>query len=245
MLNFSPWNQLLQEYVNDQGLVDYARWQQEAEGALSDWLKSLRKVSLEELSTDDQLALLINLYNALTIQQVLAAYPIDSICPKILGIPNWLAFWRFFSRTVFAMNGTALSLNTIEHGILRKQFKEPRIHFALVCASMGCPVLRNEAYLPDIVEAQLETDANNFIHNTDKVLFDADGGILYCSKIFQWYEKDFLKVADSIPAYIGQYLTEYPEVAQAMAVQYLPYSWELNQQKGKDRDSSRPQRTSA
>ena len=110
-------------------------------------------MSLEELSTDDQLALLINLYNALTIQQVLAAYPIDSICPKILGIPNWLAFWRFFSRTVFAMNGTALSLNTIEHGILRKQFKEPRIHFALVCASMGCPVLRNEAYLPDIVEA--------------------------------------------------------------------------------------------
>ena len=120
MLNFSPWNQLLQEYVNDQGLVDYARWQQEAEGALSDWLKSLRKVSLEELSTDDQLALLINLYNALTIQQVLAAYPIDSICPKILGIPNWLAFWRFFSRTVFAMNGTALSLNTIEHGIFEE-----------------------------------------------------------------------------------------------------------------------------
>jgi len=230
MLNFSPWNQLLQEYVNDRGQVDYARWQQEAEGALSDWLKSLRKVNLEELPTDDKLALLINLYNALTIQQVLATYPIDSICPTILGVPNWLAFWRFFNRQVFDLKGTPLSLNAIEHGILRKQFKEPRLHFALVCASMGCPLLRNEAYLPDIVEAQLETDANNFIHNTDKVLFDQDSGILYCSKIFKWYAKDFLLVADSIPAYIGQYLTEYPEVSRALAVQYLPYCWDLNRQ---------------
>jgi hypothetical protein len=233
MLNFSPWNQLLQEYVNDRGQVDYARWQQEAEGALGDWLKSLRAVSLEELPTDDQLALLINLYNALTIQQVLATYPITSICPKILEIPNWLAFWRFFNRKVFDLKGTPLSLNVIEHGILRQQFKEPRIHFALVCAAMGCPLLRNEAYLPDIVEAQLETDTNNFIHNTDKVLFDQDSGILYCSKIFKWYAKDFLQVADSIPAYISQYLTEYPEVSQAIAVQYLPYSWDLNRQGSK------------
>ncbi len=236
MLNFSPWNQLLQEYVNDQGLVDYARWQQEAEGALGDWLKSLRKVELESLPSDDKLALLINLYNALAIRQVLAAYPIDSICPTVLGIPNWLAFWRFFSRTVFEINGTPFSLNAIEHGLLRKQFKEPRIHFALVCASIGCPLLRNEAYLPDIVEAQLETDANNFIHNTDKVLFDADSGMLYCSKIFKWYAKDFLQIADSIPAYIGQYLTEYPEVSQSLAVQYLPYGWDLNQQSRKDKN---------
>jgi hypothetical protein len=230
MLNFKPWNQLLQAYVNDRGQVDYRRWQQEAEGALSDWLKSLRPIDLEQLTPDARLALLINLYNALTIQQVLTAYPIGSVCPTVLGIPNWLAFWRFFSRPIFELNGKPLSLNAIEHGMLRKQFKEPRIHFALVCASMGCPVLRNEAYLPDIVEAQLETDANNFIHNTDKVLFDPDSGILYCSKIFKWYEQDFLQVAASIPAYIGQYLTEYPEVSQALAIQYLPYSWGLNQQ---------------
>ena len=231
MLNFTPWNRLLQEYVNDQGLVDYRRWQQEAEGALGDWLKSFRAIDLETLSGEERLALLINLYNALTIQQVLAAYPIDSICPRFLGIPNWWFFWRFFSRAVIELNNRPLSLNDIEHGILRQQFREPRIHFALVYASLGCPVLRNEAYLPEIVEAQLETDANNFIHNSDKVRFDSASGILYCSKIFKWYEKDFLQKATSVPGYIGQYLTEYPEVSEVLAVQYLPYSWELNQQK--------------
>ncbi len=230
MLNFTPWNQLLQEYVNDQGLVDYRRWQQEAEGALGDWLKSLRSVDLEQLPPEDKLALLINLYNALTIQQVLAAYPLPSVCPTFLGVPNWWAFWRFFRRPVFEMNSRSLSLDGIEHGILRQEFQEPRIHFALVCASMGCPVLRNEAYLPDIVEAQLETDANNFIHNPAKVMFDRDSGILYCSKIFKWYEKDFLQTAASVPAYISLYLKAYPEVSEALAVQYLPYRWALNQQ---------------
>jgi hypothetical protein len=229
MSNFTLWNQLLQEYVNDRGQVDYRRWQQEAAGALGDCLMSWQSVDLSQLSSEGQLALLINLYNALTIQQVLTVYPIDSVCPTLLGIPNWLAFWRFFSRPVVQLQGKNLSLNGIEHGLLRQQFKEPRIHFALVCASMGCPVLRNEAYWPDIVEAQLETDANNFIHNTDKVLFDADSCILYCSKIFKWYEKDFLRVAASVPAYIGQYLTEYPAAADPMVMQYLPYSWDLNQ----------------
>lgn len=229
MINFTPWNQLLQEYVNDQGQVNYRRWQRESAGALDDWLKSLRSVDLRQLSSDDKLALLINLYNALTIQRVLAVYPIESIRPTRLGIPNWLAFWRFFNRPLFQLQDQSLSLNTIEHGILRQEFKEPRIHFALVCASMGCPVLRNEAYWPDIVEAQLETDANNFIHNTDKVLFDQNSGVLYCSKLFKWYGQDFLQVAPSVPAYISQYLTEYPEVAEAEAIQYLSYSWDLNQ----------------
>jgi hypothetical protein len=229
MLNFTPWDSMLQEYVDDQGRVDYRRWQQEASGALGDWLKSLRGVALPRLASEEKLALLINLYNALVIQQVLEKYPIESIRPTVLGVPNWFAFWRFFNRPLFSLDGESVSLDNLEHDILRQEFKEPRIHFAVVCAAMGCPILRNEAYLPDIVEAQLETDANRFIHNSDKVRFESDGDILYYSKIFKWYEKDFLRVAPSVPDYIGQYLSDVPGVANPKEVIYLPYDWSLNQ----------------
>jgi hypothetical protein len=226
MLDFTPWDSMLQAYVNDQGQVDYGRWQQEAAHTLTDWLEALRPISVTNLSSEEHLALLINLYNALTIEQVLAQYPIDSIRPSLFGWPNWLGFWRFFNRPVYTLGGETLSLNTLEHQRLRPIFQEPRIHFALVCASVGCPILRNEAYLPEIVEAQLDTDAQRFINNPDKVRYNAEDGILYCSRIFKWYEKDFLQAAPSIPAYVGQYLPESPKIAE---VRYLPYDWSLNQ----------------
>ncbi|MGB5974628.1 MAG: DUF547 domain-containing protein, partial [Nodosilinea sp.] len=192
MLNFTPWNTLLQTYVDDRGRVDYARWQRQAAADLDAWLASL-PTTLDGLASEETLALFINLYNGLVIQQVLQRYPIDSVLPKVVGLPNWLAFWRFFSRSLYTLDGRAISLNNLEHDMLRPQFKDPRIHFAVVCAAVGCPILRNEAYWPDIVEAQLETDAHRFIHNPDKVLYDADGGILYCSKILKWYGEDFLQ----------------------------------------------------
>ncbi|WOD39411.1 DUF547 domain-containing protein [Nodosilinea sp. E11] len=229
MLDFTPWNSLLQTYVNDQGRVDYARWQQADLPTLEAWLDTLPN-SLDGLNSEEALALLINLYNALTIRQVLQKYPIDSILPKLLGIPNWLSFSRFFSRSVYHLDGKPLSLNGLEHDTLRPQFKEPRIHFALVCGAVGCPILRNEAYLPDIVEAQLETDAHRFIHNPDKVRYDAEAGVLYCSKILKWYGKDFLQVAPSVPDYIGAYLAPNPPLSALTKVEYLPYDWGVNRQ---------------
>ncbi len=232
MVNFTPWNALLQTYVDDQGRVDYARWQREAAPDLDAWLTSLPN-SRDGLAAEESLALLINLYNALVVQQVLARYPLDSILPKVLGIPNWLAFWRFFSRSLYRLDGQPVSLNGIEHGTLRSQFKEPRTHFALVCASGGCPILRNEAYWPDIVEAQLDTDAHRFIHNPDKVRYDAEVGVLYCSKIFKWYGEDFVRVAPSVPDYIGTYLSPSPSLSALTEIRYLAYDWSLNDQRPK------------
>jgi hypothetical protein len=91
---------------------------------------------------------------------------------------------------------------------LRKKFNEPRIHFALVCASLGCPLLRKEAYYGETVRNQLEDDAMRFINNPDKVRYEASTQTLYCSKIFKWYKKDFLQVAASIPDYIRGYLKD-------------------------------------
>jgi hypothetical protein len=191
-------------------------------------LASHRQVDLQTLDRDSAIAFLINLYNALTIQQVLQKSPLKSVRPPILGLPNWLAFLRFFSRQFYVLNGHPVSLNDIEHGILRPQFQEPRLHFALVCASEGCPLLRTEAYWPDRLTQQLAADAHRFINNPEKVRYDSDRHTLYCSKIFKWYETDFLAVADSIPAYIQPYRSDL-ELPAAVTVTYLPYSWALNQ----------------
>ena len=228
MVDFALWDELLRTYVDEVGRVAYDRWQQDAIAALDDWLESLRGTALSKFPGDEQLALLINVYNALTIRQVLDHYPIDSVFPKVWGVPNLWSFWRFFTRSLYALEEEPLSLNQIEHGILRRWFREPRIHFALVCASLGCPQLRNEAYWGDRVKTQLEEDAQRFIHNPNKVHYVGETDTLYCSKIFRWYGRDFLQVSESIPAYIGQYLPEV-RAAESLTIRYLPYDWSLNQ----------------
>lgn len=225
MLDFEPWDQLLRRYVNDRGQVDYRRWQADAT-QLEAWLDRLSSVNPALLPLSHQLALWLNLYNALTIRQILQHYPLRSIRPTLWGVPNWLSFFLFFQRSSYRLNQESYSLNRIEHAVLRPQFQDPRIHFALVCASIGCPLLRNHAYDPTIVLDQLEDDARRFIRNPDKVRYDTATGILYCSKIFKWYQQDFLQKSPSIAHYIQPYL-DVPLNLSA-PVQYLPYDWHLN-----------------
>jgi hypothetical protein len=228
MTDFAAWDSMLKRYVNDRGQVDYATWRSESYEELQTWLVSQHHIDFNTCSRHEAIAVLINLYNALTIRQVLQKYPIASIRPTFLGMSNWVAFLRFFSKSVYCLNDQTVSLNNIEHDWLRAQFSEPRIHFALVCASVGCPLLRAEAYGPEQLEAQLETDVRRFIHNEDKVRYDATKQILYCSKIFQWYKADFLAVTAAIPDYIGQYRPDL-NLPAGVTVKYLPYSWALNQ----------------
>lgn len=227
MIDFSVWDQLLKEYVNSYGQVDYRRWQLEAESELNQWLTSLSNIQVQTLSKGEMLTLLINLYNALVIAQILKKYPLQSILPTVLGIPNWLSFLQFFSKPIYRLHNQQVSLNYIEHKMLRQQWQEPRIHFALVCAAVGCPLLRNEAYQPTRINEQLEADATRFINNPDKVRYLPESNLLQCSKIFKWYEKDFLQVASSIPSYVNQYLST--TVTESVSLQYLPYDWKLNE----------------
>jgi len=227
MIDYSLWDQLLQEYVDTYGRVDYQRWQLESKKELQQWLESLSNFDDQNLTQDEQLTLLINLYNALVIAEILRRYPIQSILPTFLGIPNWLSFLRFFGRSVYTLDAQPLSLNDIEHKMLRQQWQEPRIHFALVCAAKGCPWLRNEAYDPRCIQEQLTADAKRFINNSNKVEYHPQQNLLRCSRIFKWYEKDFLQVSSSIPDYINQYLSE--PIQLPVAIRYLPYDWHLNE----------------
>lgn len=218
---------LLRRHVDGAGRVDYGAWQRQGAAELEDWLAAQRPFDPEPNSRADAMALWINLYNALVIKAVLARFPLASIRPTIAGVPNWPAFLAFFSRPVISLQGQPLSLNRIEHEILRPRFGDPRLHFALVCAAVGCPLLRPEAYRAERLEAQLEADALRFLQDPQKLRFDSASGRLHGSRIFQWYRQDFLAVAPSIAAYVGRYL---PELALPAGVRlsYLPYDWALN-----------------
>ena len=227
------WDELLQRYVDDLGRVNYRRWKAEGADVLRVWLESLADVDLADFTdADARLALWLNAYNAIALSQVLEVYPIASIRPKVLGIPNWLSFLDFFTRSNTIIGGKKYSLNQIEHAILRPEFAEPRIHFALVCAAVGCPLLRRGAYFPESVRTQLEADASRFIHNPDKVRYDAEKKTLYLSKIFKWYGEDFVKAAGSVAEYVGGYLGPEAAVGDGWAIVFLPYDWNLNRVEG-------------
>jgi hypothetical protein len=232
-IDFTIWDELLQRYVDDLGRVNYRGWKAEGAEVLRGWLESLADVDLADFTdADSRLALWLNAYNAIAISQVLEVYPIASIRPKVLGIPNWLSFLDFFTRSNSIVGGKKYSLNQIEHAILRPEFAEPRIHFALVCASVGCPLLRRGAYFPESVRTQLEADASRFIHNPDKVRYDAQKNTLYLSKIFKWYGEDFVKAAGSVAEYVGGYLGPEAAVGDGWAIVFLPYDWNLNRVDG-------------
>lgn len=228
-IDFAIWDDLLHRYVDDFGRVNYGRQKAESADVLREWLETLADLDLAGVTdADARLALWLNAYNAIAIAQVLEVYPIGSIRPKVLGIPNWLAFLDFFTRSNSTIGGKKYSLNQIEHGILRREFAEPRIHFALVCASVGCPMLRRGAYFPESVRTQLEADAWRFIKNPDRVRYDAGNKTLYLSKIFEWYGEDFVKAAGSVAGYVGGYLGSEVAVDDGWAIVFLPYDWNLN-----------------
>ncbi len=228
MMDFAVWDGLLHQYVDAQGQVDYRAWKQQQPQTLANWLAQLPAPDLNP-TRNQQLALWINLYNAFTVSAILERYPIASIRPVVLGIPNWIAFLRFFQRRAYRFANQTYSLAQIENEILRDRLQEPRIHFAIVCASIGCPLLRPEAYTPEQVEQQLEDDLGRFVNNPNKVRYDAATGTLHCSKIFKWYRRDFLTIAPSIPDYLRPYLKPEFPLSASTPIAYLPYSWNLNQ----------------
>jgi hypothetical protein len=222
---YTPWQQLLEKYVDTLGRVDYQSWKAQDIPKLTDWLNELTNLNISTLEPQASLAFWLNLYNALTIKQILTLYPIPSVFPKIFGLPNPISFWTFFQKPLWTYSGYGYSLNRIEHQIIRKTFAEPRIHFALVCGAVGCPLLRHEAYTPAQVDEQLEDDAKRFINNPSKVYYNQEENYLYLSPIFRWYYQDF----GSLLPYIKIYLNSPLNLTYPPQIRYLPYDWSLNQ----------------
>ncbi len=212
---------LLNRHVED-GRVDYRGFKQD-EAILDDYLETLAAAKPEALSREERFAFYINAYNAWTIKLILSRYPdIQSI--KELGS----LFSSPWKKKIARIDGQLLTLDQIEHDILRKQFKDPRIHFAVNCASKGCPPLLNEPYAADRIDRQLDRAATDFIN--DPRFNRLAGDVLWVSKIFDWFAEDF---NDDVIGYFLNYAQgNLQQRLQAdrnrIRVDYLDYDWSLN-----------------
>ncbi|MEQ8302131.1 MAG: DUF547 domain-containing protein [Cyclobacteriaceae bacterium] len=222
-VSHESWDGLLKKHVDSQGNVDYLGFQ-EKEGELKGYLQLLSQNPPEaSLSREHKLAYWINAYNALTVKVIADNYPLKSIkdLNSTISIPGVSTIW---DKKIFRAGERELSLNDIEHGILRKEFDEPRIHFAINCASYSCPELRREAYTGRLIEKQLQEQASLFINDPKRNILSKD--MLRVSMIFQWFVKDFTKEGTLVD-FIKQYATI--EIDDRARVKFITYDWSLNE----------------
>ena len=236
----AAWDALLRRHVavaasGVSSRVDYAGMAADR-APLQGYLDGLASVTPAEYAAwrrEQKLAFLINAYNAFTVQLVLTRYP-DLASIKDLG--SLLSSpWK---KEFFSLLGSPRSLDGIEHRLIRAPgaFDEPRIHFAVNCASIGCPMLRAEAYVGERLESQLDEAARRFLQDRSRNRYDAAARSLEVSKLFDWYGSDFEKAAGSVAAYLARYadaLADDPAgrsaIRQAQArVRFLDYDWALN-----------------
>jgi len=225
------WTGLLRKYVED-GAVDYATMKAHGEPELATYLRSLEAVRPEDyagFTREQRLAFWVNAYNAYTVRLILDHYPLTSI--RRIG---WLPLAAFRERFIplRALGGEKkLSLGQVEHEQLRERLKDPRIHFAIVCASRSCPKLRGEAYRASEVDAQLDEAARGFIRDPLRNRVDADKGEAKVSSIFKWFRADFEREGETLGGYLARYAE--PAAAEVLrrkgrALRFLAYDWSLN-----------------
>ncbi len=209
---FTNADSFLQRYVCNGG-VDYTAAAKDTSlGSILTEFARLPAASFKAYSRNLRLATLINLYNLATIKLIINEYPVSSI--KDID--------KAWSRKWIAFGGTTVSLNQIEHTMIRKQYNEPLIHFALVCAAKSCPALRDGAFTAAALDQQLRNAASAFLSDTEKNSISQQR--MRISKIFLWYGGDFK------PRYSGveQFIRQTMHLDGTYAIDYLPYDWSLN-----------------
>jgi len=231
-INHSAWNMLLRAYVtaDRQGLnrIDYAGLKASGLGDLRKYLGQLQSVNPAKLSRDEQFAYWANLYNAKTMEIVADKYPVSSIRKIRLSLSLFPGPWR---DKVLKVMGVSLSLDDIEHKILRPIWRDPRIHYAVNCASIGCPNLQDQAYTGSVLETMLEKAARDYINSPRGVRFD--GTKVIVSSLYDWYGPDFGGSVPNILAHIRKYAD--PALAERIAgvkqFSDYEYDWALNERK--------------
>lgn len=212
--NHSSWNQLLQKHVSATGKVNYKGFIQDRT-ALKIYLDELaNNLPQESWTKEDKLAYWINVYNAYTVKLIINNYPTKSI--KDIKDP--------WGQRFFKLGKKWYNLNDVEHQILRKM-NEPRIHFAIVCASVSCPNLKNNAFNAIDLEEQLTDATKSFLSDPTKNTIAQNS--LKLSKIFKWFTKDFKQNNGSLISFINQYTDQ--EISANTNISYRNYDWNLNE----------------
>ncbi|MBW8016506.1 MAG: DUF547 domain-containing protein [Planctomycetes bacterium] len=248
--DYKDYAKVLKSYVNDTGMVDYRKLKAKPK-ELNAFVTAIAKLDPKRVakwSEKEKIAFWLNAYNSLTLKVIIDNYPIKSsffksrVYPKN-SIRQISGVW---TKKKFMVMGKKLTIGHIEHEILRKNFKEPAIHMAMVCAAMSCPPLRNEPYSAEKLDLQLADQSKKFLSDPKK--FKVGNNTLHLSPILKWFAKDFLKTddkgKDSFAGYKGEkaavlrfivkHLKEddkkWLNYKQRQKIKYLKYDWSLNEQ---------------
>ncbi len=216
--DWQAWDQLLSRHVNN-GYVDYTAISRAPE--LSALTLAVADAELDDLNQRAKLVFYINAYNLLAVKGI-----IDGRSPaSLLGRAN------FFRVSQYQIGGEKMSLYALEHERIIP-LREPRIHFAIVCASRSCPILRSEAYNATDLDTQLDAAARQFLADSSKNRFVKTQRVAWISSIFKWFRADFEQHSGTLQAYLAQYVAD-PDVAkllreEAFELRFLDYDWSLN-----------------
>jgi hypothetical protein len=213
------WDELVKKHVTEEGYVDYEGFIADS-AALNKYLNLLSNHHPnKKWSDDEQLAFWLNAYNAFTVKLILDHWPVESIKDIAGGIPFVNTAWDV---KFIEIEGETYDLNNIEHGIIRKEFDEPRIHFAVNCAAVSCPKLRNEAYTAKKLDSQLTDQANDYINGPKNDISENSATL---GRIFKFYTGDFTKEM-SLKQFVNQYSET--KIGDDVEIQFKEYDWRLN-----------------
>ncbi len=233
-IDHAPFDALLQKYVDGDGYVNYKSWKasRNDRAALQNYLAQLSRGDRNiRASKDGKIAFWINAYNAVTLEGIMQVYPTSSIrkhTAKVFGFNIW-------KELPLIVGDEQFSLDSMEHKLLRKM-SEPRIHFAIVCASVGCPRLMNHAYTSKELDKQLTINAKDFFSRSQNFRADAANSTIHVSSILDWFGSDFGSSQSARFKYLKDYI---PAKSQNLAtsnrttVKYQTYNWNLNDQSKK------------
>ncbi len=250
--SYEDYASILKAHVNDKGQVDYKglKANRKKLDAFLVSMKTLDKGGYEKWNDNAKIAFWLNAYNAITLRAIIDNYPIKK--------GSWISSFRFPENSIrqidgvwdkleFGIMGQSMTLEHIEHKILRAKFKEPRVHVALVCASVGCPFLRTEPYAGEKLSEQLDGQTKRFLSDRTKFRIDTSAGKVYVSPIFDWFGKDFeegytpkdgfgghSKAEKASLNFMSKYLKDTDRhylTSQKYSIAYLDYDWSLNEQR--------------
>lgn len=250
--SYAMYNEVLKEFVDDKGHVDYAglKANREPHDRFIALMGAVTESELASWSSDEQLAFWMNAYNAITLKYIIDHYPIEKggLISRALYPANSIrqipGVWDELTTPVA---GSPITLDAIEHEILRVEFTEPRIHMAIVCAAMGCPPLRAEAFVGERIEEQLDDQSIRFLGHPDRFRIDRETGTVHLSSIFDWFGEDFVPVyspangtfsehdettaavLNFVSGYIAETDAQYLK-QQDYKVAFTKYDWSLNEQ---------------
>ncbi len=225
-------DRLLKQHVAD-GWVNYTALKAAPQplNAYLDTLAAVAEADFKAWPEKTRLAFLINLYNAATLKLIVDHYPVASI-KKIGGLFNFGGLGDGpWAQKVVRLFGRVTTLDHVEHGIIRKEYAEARVHFALVCAAVGCPPLRAEAWTGEKLESQLQEQGRIFLGQAVNNRVELKTNTLYLSPIFKWFAGDFETAAGSVEKFVTPFFPETARGALAAGgfkIRYTDYDWSLN-----------------